>query len=324
MSRRQLRKNQIESQQKGLIKKIIIVCLIITGVFLLSVGLVAAKLYLDIRHTAKTTYQPAQRTTQQLEGKRTQVVDLKKAEPFSVLLLGIDSGGLGRTDHGRTDSMILATVNPIQRKTTLVSLERDVYTPIIGHGTTEKLNAAYAYGGVGMAMDTIQNLLTVPIDHYIMINLEGLVQLVDAVGGVSVSNELSFEYEGTSFPIGLNVLDGEQALRFSRMRYDDPDGDYGRQKRQRLVIEGIAKKLLSINSMGHYQSILEAMRENVTTDLNYEDMKELTQNYRDSFVTIEQEQLRGEGFMQDGISYQRVSENELNRINTILKEQLPI
>jgi LCP family protein required for cell wall assembly len=318
------RRRHHSRSKKSIGKKILIGILAILLVFIIGVGAVGAKLYFDVKGTADDTYKQVDRSNEPTATKRSSEVDLTKSQPFSVLLLGIDTGDLGRTDQGRSDTMIAATVNSTTNKTTLVSLERDTYTEIVGHGTTEKLNAAYAYGGVPMAMDTVESLVDVPIDHYITINLKGLKQLVDAVGGITVANDLSFTYEGTTFSIGTNELDGDKALKYSRMRYDDPAGDYGRQKRQRRVITAIAKKVLSMDGISNYKTILDAMGDNVTTDLKFSDMTAIAKNYREAFKSIDEEQLHGEGFMQDGVSYQKASDAELNRISLILKEQLDL
>lgn len=169
-------------------------------------------------------------------------VNLNNKEPFSVLLLGIDTGDDGRVEQGRSDTTIVATVNPRDKQTTLVSLARDTYVDIPGQGKQDKLNHAYAFGGASLAMDTVENYLNIPINHYVSINMAGLKELVNAVGGIEVNNNLTFSQDGYDFTIGKISLDGEQALSYSRMRYEDPNGDYGRQERQRKVIEGIVQK----------------------------------------------------------------------------------
>ncbi len=173
-----------------------------------------------------------------------------------------------------------------------------------------------------MSMDTVQKYLDIPVDHYISINMAGLKELVDAVGGIEVNNDLTFSQDNYDFTIGKITLDGDQALAYSRMRHEDPNGDYGRQERQRKIVEGIAKKVLSFDGVSKYQDILSAVESNMKTDMSFDNMRTIALDYRDAFKTIKQDQLKGEGFMQDGISYQRVSEEELNRVQTELKEQL--
>ena len=152
--------------------------------------------------------------------------------------------------------------------------------------------------------------------------MEGIEALVDAVGGIEVNNPFEFTYEGMTFPKGGQELDGEMALKYSRMRYDDPNGDYGRQERQRQIIMGVSKKVLSTNGLTNYQSILTTMGENVKTDLSFTDMRTLMGDYRAAFGNIKSDQMKGEGFMQDGVSYQRINPAELKRVQDELKAQL--
>ncbi|HDT8155275.1 TPA: LCP family protein [Enterococcus faecalis] len=287
---------------------------IILVLFLAVVGM-GAKLYWDVSKSMDKTYETVERS------KKSQV-NLNNKEPFSVLLLGIDTGDDGRVEQGRSDTTIVATVNPRDKQTTLVSLARDTYVDITGQGKQDKLNHAYAFGGASLAMDTVENYLNIPINHYVSINMAGLKELVNAVGGIEVNNNLTFSQDGYDFTIGKISLDGEQALSYSRMRYEDPNGDYGRQERQRKVIEGIVQKVLSLNSVSNYQEILTAVSDNMKTDLSFDDMKKIALDYRSAFGKVKQDQLQGTGFMQDGVSYQRVDEQELTRVQQELKNQL--
>lgn len=287
---------------------------IILVLFLAVVGM-GAKLYWDVSKSMDKTYETVERS------KKSQV-NLNNKEPFSVLLLEIDTGDDGRVEQGRSDTTIVATVNPRDKQTTLVSLARDTYVDIPGQGKQDKLNHAYAFGGASLAMDTVENYLNIPINHYVSINMAGLKELVNAVGGIEVNNNLTFSQDGYDFTIGKISLDGEQALSYSRMRYEDPNGDYGRQERQRKVIEGIVQKVLSLNSVSNYQEILTAVSDNMKTDLSFDDMKKIALDYRSAFGKVKQDQLQGTGFMQDGVSYQRVDEQELTRVQQELKNQL--
>ncbi|HFQ0939783.1 TPA: LCP family protein [Enterococcus faecium] len=299
-------------------KKIFLIILAVLIVLVLAIVGVGAKLYLDLSHSIEKTYESVERT----QGERTKPVDLDKQESFSVLLMGIDTGDLGRVDQGRSDTMMVATVSPEDKQTTIVSIPRDTYVDIVGRDTKDKINHAYAFGGATMAMDTVQKYVDIPIDHYVSINMKGLKELVDAVGGIEVNNDLTFSQDGYDFPIGKITLNGDQALSYSRMRYEDPNGDYGRQGRQRKIVEGVAKKVLSLNGVSNYQSVLNALESNMKTDMNFDEMKKIALDYREAFGTIKQDQLQGEGFMQDNISYQKVSDQELDRVKKELKDQM--
>ncbi|MGH1886178.1 LCP family glycopolymer transferase [Enterococcus avium] len=297
-------------------KKVLTILVTTLLVLILLLTAVAAKVFYDVKETTDEAYEPLART------QKLKTVDLKQQEPFSVLLLGVDTGSLGRSEQGRSDTIMVATVNPKQEKTVLVSLPRDTYAEIVGHNTMDKINHAYAFGGTAMTIATVEKLLDIPINYYVSINMQGVESLVDAVGEVEVSNPFAFTYEDTEFPKGPQRLDGSSALKYVRMRYDDPEGDYGRQARQRQVIKGILQQALSIKGISRYQEILSSLESTIKTDIPFNDLEVLARKYRSAFSTIESEQAKGEGFMQNEISYQRLSPEELARVQRLLKTEL--
>ncbi|MHB9781303.1 glycopolymer--peptidoglycan transferase LytR [Streptococcus sp. 10F2] len=267
-------------------------------------------------------------------GRQSDVIE--KAEPMTMLLMGVDTGSGSRSDpwEGNSDTMLLVTVNPDTKETTMMSLERDILTKISQKGevTEAKLNAAYAMGGAELAIPTIESLMNISIDHYVMINMQGLVELVDAVGGIEVNNTFDFpisieeqepEYTATIKP-GKQHINGDQALVYARMRYQDPEGDYGRQQRQREVIQKVVQKVLSLNSVSHYKEILGAVSNNMQTsiDLSSNSIPKLLV-YQDAFRNIHQEQLRGEdATLPDGGSYQIVETGHILEMQNILRTSL--
>lgn len=303
----------------SIMKKIFLSILVSSLIVIIAIIGYVGKIYLDVRETANESYEVVDR-----EVKTTK----KSGEPFSILLLGTDGGDLGRTDQGRSDTMIVATVNPNKETTTLVSIPRDTLTDIIGYGKKDKINHAYAYGGVPMAIDTTENLLDISIDYYAQINLKGIKELIDFIGGVDVNNSFSFNYEDTNFPIGKLHLDGEKALKYCRMRYDDPNGDYGRQARQRQVLTSILNKLKSLNTLTNYNGILKIIGENMKTDISWEMIQAIFKHYRSALKNVESDQLEGIEYIGDGtigeqgISYQKIEDKELTRIQNELKKQL--
>ena len=267
-------------------------------------------------------------------GNETNVI--AETKPLTILLMGVDTGSGSRSDtwKGNSDSMLLLSVNPQTKKTVMMSLERDILTQIDENGeTTEaKLNAAYAYGGAELAIATIEKMMNIHIDRYMMINMQGLVQLVDAVGGIEVNNTFDFpisieenepEYTATVEP-GKHLINGDQALVYARMRYQDPEGDYGRQKRQREVIRKVVEKVLSLNSISHYQAILRAVSKNMQTNVAL-DSGSIPQllGYKDAFRNIQSEQLRGEdATLADGGSYQLVTSEHLLEMQNLIRKSL--
>lgn len=295
----------------------------ITGIFLLllliGTGIYGFSVYKSFTSAIDTMHEPVVREN---SDKRTEEVTLKEKEPFSVLMLGVDER---EGDKGRSDTLIVLTVNPKNNSVKMLSIPRDTRTEIVGKGRQDKINHAYAYGGVEMAMDTVENFLDIPIDYYIQINMEGFEDIVDAVGGVTVNNDFAFTLDGANFPVGELSLDGDKALKFSRMRYEDPRGDYGRQIRQREVIQSVVDSGVSISSLTKYSKIFEALGNNIKTNLTFDEMIDIQKNYQTTAAKIEQmEPLTGEGTMINSVYYILVSDEEKQRVQTELKSQLEI
>lgn len=250
---------------------------------------------------------------------------LEAGEPVSILLLGVDTGDLGRTEQGRSDSMVVVTINPHTQKTTLLSIPRDTYTEIVGYGTTDKINHAYAFGGTAMSINTVQQMLEIPIDFYVMVNMAGIQEIVDAVGGITVESPLAFNQNGFDFVQGTNRLDGEAALAFARMRYEDPAGDTGRQGRQRLIIEGVIRKLATPETLLNYQTVLQSLSANMQTSFQLSDFYTLqSKDYLGAVGNIEQQQLGGTGGMMNDIYYNFVDEAEMTRVQDLLQAELEL
>ena len=305
----------------GTIKKVLLSILGVIVVLLVGVGGYLGKIYFDVKKTADGVYEESTRIKSQL---REKPVSVKQGEAMSILLLGIDTGEFDRTEQGRSDSMMIATLNPDKKQTTIVSIPRDTYTEIVGLGTQDKLNHAYAFGGPEMSMDSTEKLLGVPVDHYVSINMHGLKEIVDAVGKIQLENNMEFTQSGYEFKQGPVQLDGDAALAYIRMRYDDPNGDYGRQERQRKVVMAIIKKAMSPSIIANYGNILDTLEDHVKTDIPWSQMTAMQKKYWDAFSHIENDQLQGEGVMRDGVSYQDISEDEISRVNSILREQLKL
>lgn len=297
------------------------VLLIILAVLIVGGGAYAYKVLHDVKNTANKVYKSSGSNTKHLRNSQTALAEHK---PISILLLGADTGELGRTYRGRSDTMIIMTINPDTKKTTMTSIPRDTKAHIVGKGSTfvEKINSAYSYGGSSMAINTTQELLNVPIDYYITVNMKGIEKIVNAVDGVDVNVPFTFTYEGVTYKKGEMHLNGKKALGYSRMRYDDPEGDYGRQKRQRQVITSIIKSAVSVKTLWNFGDILQTMSDNVQTDLTYNNMQTIQKNYRSAAANISDDHLQGQNATIDGSSYQVATTKELQRVSNKIRTQL--
>lgn len=312
----QRKKKRRHSKRK---KKILEVGLIVIFLAIVGVGAYAGRIYYDVNHTAQSVYKKKNKSIKNLRGQ--QAIHLDGQKPFSILLLGTDTGSLGRKEQGRTDSMILATVTPQTKQTKMLSIARDSRVKIARTNKLAKINSAYEYGGISNTINTVQNFLDVPVDYYVLLNMRGIEQLVNAVGGVKVNNKFTFNYEGKYFPKGVIYLNGADALKYSRMRYSDPDNDFGRQRRQQQIIQAVLRKAVSLNMLTHYNEFLTAMQDNLQTNLTLEDVLSIQKKYRKAlnFQTL---QLRGQEQMIDGQSYQVIDAHEVSAVTQILKQQL--
>ena len=263
---------------------------------------------------------------QEVETVNLREKEITDNDSFSVLLLGIDNGAYGRgTEVGRSDTMLVVTVNEKLGKTTIVSIPRDSYTEIVGYGTNDKINHAYAFGQEKMSINSVQNMLNIPIDYYVTVDMGGLMGLVDAVGGLDITPVLTFTYEGESFTEGVDRhVDGEAALRYARMRYDDPEGDMGRQKRQQYVIQKLVEKLLNITSVTRYEEILKTLENSVRTNFTLDKLLSVKNNYPKALKNFESDKISGSGTMIGGIYYFVVPEDERLRISNLLRENLEL
>ncbi|QAY68930.1 LCP family protein [Xylanimonas protaetiae] len=163
------------------------------------------------------------------------------------LLAGSDERGSGgiedETTGSRTDTIMLLH-KPSSGPAALISLPRDSFVEIPGHGSN-KLNAAFSWGGAPLLVQTVEHLTGLTVDHYVEVGFGGIADVVDAVGGVNLCLDLDVNdaNSGLVWTSGCHDVDGTTAIAFSRMRYSDPKGDIGRTERQRQLIAAVSSKI---------------------------------------------------------------------------------
>ena len=209
-------------------------------------------------------------------------------EPFYMLLMGTDGSSEREEDESfggsfRTDSIILARIDPVNKKVSMVSIHRDTMVDMGEYGQ-QKVNAAHAFGGAALSVKTISDFAGVDISHYAEINFDGFRDIVDALGGVEVDVpvEINDEDAGGHLDAGLQTLSGEQALILCRSRNtyaDSADPDSMRAANQRLVLSAIAEKILS-SDVATIANSVTAISKYVTTDLDVSDIIGLAQAMR--------------------------------------------
>jgi LCP family protein required for cell wall assembly len=172
------------------------------------------------------------------------------AEPVTFLLVGSDTRGevqAGEDPDGRSDAIMLARFSADRASAQLISIPRDSWVDIPGHGKN-KINASYAFGGPSLLIQTVEQLTQVRIDHYVAIDFDGIIQVTDDLGGVDVVVAETTKNGRFTFPAGMNHLDGEQVRWYLAQRYGLLGGDFDRVKRQQQYLRAMFAKLFSADT----------------------------------------------------------------------------
>ena len=223
----------------------------------------------------------------------------EKLSPYSNSIINIALFGVDSADAstGRSDSIIIATIDTIHKKLKLTSVMRDSYVNISGIGN-DKINHAYAFGGPQLAIKTLNENFNLNIEDFVAVNFDSLPKIIDMLGGVTVditSEEVSHIPGIPS--AGTYNLNGAQALSYSRIRYAT-GGDYVRTERQRTILTKIFEKILTINPM-KYSSLLNEVLPMVQTSLDNSKILELgTEVLKMGVTTLEQERFPLDGYCQ--------------------------
>ncbi|MBP3853876.1 MAG: LCP family protein, partial [Erysipelotrichaceae bacterium] len=227
------------------------------------------------------------RTTEVYASKPVDVT----AQPFTVLITGNDSYG-GLSENSRSDSNMLVTVNPTSNQVLMTSIPRDTYMDMVctadsedcPDGEKDKLTHSGLYG-VGTTAQSLEKYFDIDINYFVRVNFSSLVNLVDALGGIDVevgeglavdSFRANEELEGVHE--GMNHLDGERALAYSRERYAYEDGDAQRVKNQQQVLRAIIQKIVSPTMITHYGAFVDALGESFETNMSSAEMMSLIRN----------------------------------------------
>ena len=203
---------------------------------------------------------------------------IKARDKATILVMGVD---VREDDVGRSDTLMVATVDPHTDQATLLSIPRDTRVRIYGYGY-DKINAAYAYGGEPLTEKTVENFLGIDIDHYVIVNVHSFVKIIDAIGGVDIYVPKRMYYEDPwdddggllidLYP-GQQHMDGKTAVTY--VRYRDEEGDIGRVKRQQQFMEACLDKVTSPEIITHIPEIIREVMYAVETDMSFRELLEL-------------------------------------------------
>lgn len=287
------------------------------GIILAFIILIGVYLFTKVGGTFTAIHDPLARDQNEERQKELKNI-FKNNQSINVLLLGVDERP---GDKGRSDTMILMSLNPNTNSTVMMSIPRDTYVNIPGRGK-DKINHAYAFGDVELSIQTVEEAFDIPVHFYAKVNMDGFKEGIDAIGGVTINNDIAFSQDGHQFSEGPIHLNGEQSLAYIRMRKEDPQGDLGRNKRQRLVIEAAMSEVASFSSISKVGSILNILGGNVKTDLTMGRVQSLFSDYRNTRKNIVTLDIKGSGQFIGPYWYYVVSDEEFNRIHNEITDHM--
>ncbi|ASK62168.1 transcriptional regulator [Virgibacillus phasianinus] len=261
---------------------------------------------------------------------REEAVDPAK-DNVSILIIGVDqSDTRNNKGNARSDTLMLATLNIEDKSVKLVSIPRDsyVYIPEVGYKT--KINHAHAYGGPDATIETVENLLEIPVDYYVKVNFNAFIDVVNAVDGIKA--DVPYElYEQNSNDVqkaihlmpGEQHLNGEEALALARTRHYD--NDIQRGKRQQEIIKSVIHKAVSLDSVLQYDDIIEALGKNMTTNMTFDEMKSfIAYGTGSGNLDIDTLTLEGENYQPGSTYFWKLDEIALEETQELLKNHLDI
>jgi len=229
------------------------------------------------------TYKPIDRINDGEDGVVAGASKDVLEEPISILLLGVDSN---TTETGRSDTIMVMTLNPIDKSITLVSLPRDTYTKIAGKTYSDKVNHSMNFG-IPSVLATVENFFDIHIDHYATIDFKGFEKAIDALGGVEIDVDKRMKYTDRAGDLyidlqpGLQLLNGKDALGYARFRHD-AEGDLGRIQRQQKVIKALLDKGTELRTASHIFELIGIVGDHFKTDIGRTDLVKILATYRDA------------------------------------------
>lgn len=220
-------------------------------------------------------------------------------KPFNVYITGIDTSGPVST-VSRTDVNMIATVNPKTKQILLTSIPRDCYVTLANKGKKDKLTHS-GLAGVENSVKTVENFMNIDINYYARVNFTSLIEMVDALGGITVNSPVAFG----PFVQGDNYMNGEQALRFVRERYSLANGDNDRIKNQQRVVTAMLQKAMSPAIIKNYTNVLDSIAGAFETNMTSQEITDLIKMQLNDMSSwdIQQVQLTGHGQTMTGGAY---------------------
>lgn len=232
---------------------------------------------------------------------------LTAKDKATIMIMGVDQRA---DDVGRSDTLMVTMIDPKKNKAALLSVPRDTRVKIKGHGY-DKINAAYAYGGHKLSESTVEGLLGVRIDHYIIINTHSFQRIIDALGGIDINVEKRMYYEDPwdddgglliDLQPGKQHMDGKTAVTY--VRYRDEEGDIGRIDRQQKFMKAVVEKLASPAVVTRLPAVIKEVMDSIETDLSFRQLLEFAGTLKNAQKNgLKTDMVPGRPLYISGISY---------------------
>ena len=245
-------------------------------------------------------------TEKPVEKKQSEEL-LTAKDKATIMIMGVDERD---DDVGRSDTLMIASIDPKTNQASLLSVPRDTRVKIKGHGF-DKVNAAYAYGKERLSQDTVEHLLGVNIDHYIIINTKSFKKIIDAIGGIDIDVPKRMHYEDPwdddggliiDFQPGMQHMDGAKAVTY--VRYRDEEGDLGRIRRQQDFVRACMEKLVSPAIIPKLPAVIKEVMGSIETDLSFRQLLEFAGTLKESKNNgLKTDMVPGKPLYIEGISY---------------------
>ena len=229
-------------------------------------------------------------------------------ETITFLVVGLDEGINMPNNEGRSDTIIVGSLDLAHSRAFLLSIPRDTRAYIPSEGREDKINAAVVINGIEATKEALSNLLGIPIDYYIKIKVEGFQKIVDILGGIDIYVDKDMHYKDDTQRLYINLkkgfqhLNGYQAMGFVRFRHE-PLGDLARIRRQQRFVHALLQKISSPSILPRLPSLLREIYKNVETNFTLSDLLFLAKKYGNEPPTVETDILPGKPKTMGGISY---------------------
>ncbi|KAB8133091.1 LytR family transcriptional regulator [Gracilibacillus oryzae] len=322
-SRNELKKIAKKRKRRRRVAFALVILLFLVG----GVGVYATNLLNKAEEVVKDSYEDDGR--EQGSELREEEVNPQQ-DNISILFIGIDDSekrSESNQSNQLSDALLLATLNSEDHSVNLLSIPRDTYTYVPERDRYTKINHAHAYGGPKATIETVEQFLQVPVDYYVRVNFNAFMDVVDTLGGIQVDVPVEV-YEQNSQDVanaihltpGVQQLDGEEALALARTRKIDNDIERG--KRQQEILKAIVNRALSVDSVLKYDDLLEAVGNNMKTNMTFDEMQSLIAYAKTGSLNIDTFTLEGQDSYIDNVYYYQVDDTSLANMSNTLNSHL--